>query len=46
VQINYQGATGHEEAAVNVAEALRVDCVHELVIDYSAGAIQNLQLAI
>src|ERR1700680_2781644 len=45
-QINYQGPTGHEEAAVNVAEGLRVECGHGLVIVHSATAIQNLQLAV
>ena len=45
-QINYQGPTGHEEAVVNVAEGLRVECGHGLVIIHSATAIQNLQLAV
>ena len=40
------GPTGHEEAAVNVAEGLRAECGHGLVIVHSATAIQNLQLAV
>ena len=31
---------------MNVAEGLRVECVHGLVIVHSATAIQNLQLAV
>ena len=45
-KINYQGVTGNEEAAVNLAEGLRVECGHGLVIVHFATAIQNLQLAV
>ena len=38
-KVNHQGPTGHEEAAVNVAEGLRVECGHELVIVHSTGTL-------
>src|SRR6267143_2479880 len=41
LQLHNQSSTGHEHAAVNVAEGLRVECGHVLAV-VDSGASQNL----